>query len=138
MGAGSCGNPMCTCDPCGCSDCQCGTVALGELESEVMEILWRHGGAEVTGRQVADELPDSAYTTVATVLDRLVGKELVERRKDSGRIHFTPIGSPDARAAVLMRQAMSSSADMTAVIGEFVKTLSDDEYAALKEALFEK
>jgi len=128
---------MCTCDPCGCTDCQCGTAKLGELENEVMGILWYHGGEEVTGRQVADELPNSAYTTVATILDRLVGKGLVERRKVGGRINFTPIGTPDARAAVLMRQAMGSSADAAEVLQEFVRTLSADERAALRAALTE-
>jgi len=137
MSTGRCDNPMCTCDPCGCNDCQCGTARLGELESQVMEILWRHGG-EMTGRQVADELPESAYTTVATILERLVGKELVERRKVGGRIHFTPIGSPGARAAVLMRQAMGSSDDAAQALGEFVRTLSADERSALETALTER
>jgi hypothetical protein len=63
----ACANPMCSCDPCGCDDCKCGVARLGELERRVMEILWASDDREVSVRDVAGELPDYAYTTVATV-----------------------------------------------------------------------
>lgn len=54
--------------------------ALGPLESEVMEQVWRHGECNV--RQVVARLPQAlAYTTVMTTLDRLYKKGLLERRK---------------------------------------------------------
>ena len=40
---------------------------LGELERRVMDVLWGSMGAPLTGRQVADQLPDRAYTTVLTI-----------------------------------------------------------------------
>jgi predicted transcriptional regulator len=126
---------MCSCDPCLCDECACGGVRLGDLERRVMEILWAAGGQEMTGRAVADQLPEHAYTTVATVLDRLVRKELVLRRKDGGKIHFTPVGSPGAHAAVLMRQAMAVGSDPDAALATFARTLSPAEVATLREVL---
>jgi predicted transcriptional regulator len=133
--ATQCDNPMCSCDPCTCDDCACGGARLGDLERRVMEILWARGGHEITGREVADQLPENAYTTVATVLDRLVHKELVRRRMDGRKIHFTPVGSPGAHAAVLMRQAMAVGSDPDAALATFAQTLSPSELATLREAL---
>ena len=102
--ATQCDNPMCSCDPCTCDDCACGVARLGDLERRVMEILWTGGGHEITGREVADQLPENAYTTVATVLDRLVHKGLcavgwTAARSTSPRSGHqgAHTGGPDAR-----------------------------------------
>jgi len=133
--SGRCDNPMCSCDPCTCDVCACGGANLGILERRVMGILWAEGGGETTGRQVADHLPEHAYTTVATVLDRLVHKGLVRRRMDGRKIRFAPVGSPDAHAAVLMRQAMAEGPDPEAALVTFAQTLSRAEVATLRHAL---
>lgn len=53
-------------------------LELGELESKIMAILWKHGRASV--REVTALLaPPLAYTTVMTTLDRLFKKGLLER-----------------------------------------------------------
>lgn len=53
------------------------------LERLVQEILWRGGGWSV--RDVLDAIDEPlAYTTIATVLDRLHGKGIVLRSKDGG------------------------------------------------------
>jgi predicted transcriptional regulator len=72
-----------------------------------MEILWEAADSEVTGRKVADELPEYAYTTIATVLDRLAHKGVVKRRMDGRTIRFTAIGSKGAHTAVLMYHALA-------------------------------
>src|SRR5580658_1766630 len=108
MGTGlSCANPMCSCEPCGCDDCRCGAARLGDLERRVMEIVWESPGREVTGRQVADALPEYAYTTVATVLDRLAHKGVLRRRMVERTIRFTSAGSKGAYTAVLMHDALA-------------------------------
>jgi predicted transcriptional regulator len=57
--------------------------ALGSLEREVMDVLWR--GGDYTVREVQARLPRSvAYTTAMTTLDRLFKKGLVSRTR-SGR-----------------------------------------------------
>jgi predicted transcriptional regulator len=69
---------------------------LHELESEVMEELWRVGEAPV--RQVMDALNRTAersraYTTYMTVMARLHGKGLLERRRDGRTDIYTPVWS---------------------------------------------
>jgi predicted transcriptional regulator len=126
---------MCSCDPCTCDECACGGASLGDLERQVMGILWAEPDREFTGRDVANVFPKSAYTTVATVLDRLVHKELVRRRMDGGKIRFSAVGSPGAHAAVLMRQAMAEGPDPEAALASFARTLSPAELATLRQAL---
>jgi predicted transcriptional regulator len=54
-------------------------LALGRLESRLMEILWSRGESNV--RDVVQELDRPlAYTTVMTTLDRLYKKGLLDRR----------------------------------------------------------
>jgi predicted transcriptional regulator len=131
-----CDNPMCTCDPCGCGqDCRCGTARLGELERRVMDTLWAQPGLESSGRDVTDALADHAYTTVATVLERLVHKGLVQRRMDGRTIRFTAIGTRGAHTAVLMHQALAVDDDPDAALIRFAETLSRSEAAVLRKAL---
>jgi len=56
---------------------------LGELERKVMDVLWRR--EQMSTREVTTQLQknsDIAYTTIATILDRLHEKELVNRVKN--------------------------------------------------------
>lgn len=60
---------------------------LGELEAEIMGVLWRRGQATV--RDVLEELTahrQLAYTTVMTVMARLAEKGLL-RRQRRGKAH---------------------------------------------------
>ncbi|HEY3382498.1 MAG TPA: BlaI/MecI/CopY family transcriptional regulator [Vicinamibacterales bacterium] len=57
-------------------------AGLGNLEQQVIEIVWRAG--EVTVRDVSAHLDAAvAYTTVMTTLDRLFRKGLLARTKRS-------------------------------------------------------
>jgi len=131
----TCDNPMCSCDPCVCDDCKCGVARLGDLERRVMEVLWEGSEDELTVRDVSDALPGYAYTTVATVLDRLVHKEVVRRRMDGRTIRFAAIGSPGAHTAVLMREVLMSGHDPDAALIRFAETLSPSEAAVLQSTL---
>ena len=133
--SGRCDNPMCSCDPCTCDVCACGGANLGILERRVMGILWAEGGGETTGRQVADHLPEHAYTTVATVLDRLVHKGLLTRRMDGRSIRFTTVGSKGAHTAVLMRTLLSDDSDPESALQRFAESLSPTEAAILRRSL---
>ena len=130
-----CENPACSCDPCSCVECVCGVAKLGDLERRVMEILWKDPSQELTGRDVADVFPESAYTTVATVLDRLVRKGLVRRRTVRGSIHFAAIGTQGAYTAMLMREALSAGDDPEAALVRFTEILSPSEVAVLRNSL---
>ena len=130
-----CDNPACSCDPCSCTECVCGVARLGDLERRVMETLWKDPSQELTGRDVADVFPESAYTTVATVLDRLVRKGLVRRRTLRGSIRFAAIGTQGAYTAVLMREALSAGDDPEAALVRFTEILSPSEAAILRNSL---
>jgi predicted transcriptional regulator len=86
---------------------------LGELEAAIMDILWAQG--EAAGRDVVDELNRSrslAYTTVLTVMGRLVEKGLLTQHK-VGRAH-------------LFRPAMSREAFAAAAAGQVIRSLVED------------
>jgi predicted transcriptional regulator len=131
----SCSNSMCSCDPCGCDSCTCNGARLGDLERRVMGILWHSSDRQMTVRQTADELPGYAYTTVATVLDRLVHKGMVKRSMNGRTIWFAAIGTKGAHTAVLMRRALAEDDDPDAALMRFVENLSNGEAAALRRAL---
>ena len=71
---------------------------LHELESEVMEEVWRQGSATV--RDVLEALNDRsekqrAYTTVMTILARLERKGVLERQKHGKGFVYTPRATRD-------------------------------------------
>jgi predicted transcriptional regulator len=86
---------------------------LGELEGAVMEVLWAR--QEATVREVVDELSRTrslAYTTVLTIMSRLVEKGLLTQHK-VGRAH-------------LYKPAMSREAYVAEVSGQVVRSLVED------------
>jgi predicted transcriptional regulator len=108
---------------------------LGDLERKVMDVLWDSLDVPLTGRQVADHLPDRAYTTVATILERLRRKRLVDRSVE-GKVHqFQATGSRETYMAELMIEAMGGSTDRTAVLVRFANTVSSNEAIVLRQAL---
>lgn len=132
----TCENPMCSCDPCVCDTCHCGAASLGELERRVIGILWEEPDRAMTGRDVAQRLAENAYTTVATVLDRLVHKGLVRREMEGRHIRFTAIGSPGAHTAVLMHEALAAGGDdRNAALVRFAQNLTPEEVAVLRRSL---
>jgi predicted transcriptional regulator len=108
---------------------------LGELERRVMDVLWDTPDPILSGREVADALPDRAYTTVLTILDRLRQKDFV-RRTTRGRVHyFSAADSREAYVAELMIDAMGATGDRRAVLARFAQSVTPSEAAALRDAL---
>ncbi len=72
---------------------------LGELEAEVMNVLWEIGDGTVqdvlSGLRTARTL---AYTTVMTVLSRLVDKGFLAREKQGRAFVYRPLVSQGAIA----------------------------------------
>ena len=63
---------------------------LGELEKEVMEIIWISGA--VTVRYVYESIKKSrkiAYTTVMTIMDRLFAKKILKRKKEGKTYRYS-------------------------------------------------
>ena len=110
---------------------------LGELERAIMEVVWAADGP-LTGRAVVDELGRDrqvAYTTVLTVMDRLVGKGLLTRQR-RGRAHtYLAAQSRAAYTAELMASVLGSADDHPAVLLHFVEQIPPDQAEALRAAL---
>jgi predicted transcriptional regulator len=111
---------------------------LGELERRVMDVLWDSETTPLSGREVADQLPDRAYTTVLTILERLRRKNLVERSAD-GRTHrFAAADTREAYRAELMLDALGEpTANRSAVLVRFAESVSPAEAKILRRALDE-
>src|SRR5271154_5370895 len=108
---------------------------LGQLERAVMEALWMmsatSSSATCTARDVAITLPNHAYTTILTVLDRLTRKGLVERIRDGKSHHYRPTGSRESYIAELMHEALAATADREAALIHFAKTVPPDQAQVL-------
>jgi predicted transcriptional regulator len=66
------------------------SLALGHLERQVLEEIWRRG--ETSVRDIVITFDEKiAYTTVMTTLDRLYKKRLLSRRKDGRAFIYSPL-----------------------------------------------
>ena len=110
-------------------------AALGELERRVMDVLWGSMGTPLSGRQVADQLPDRAYTTVLTILERLRRKNMVERTSEGKAHRFAAPASRETYMADLMVEALGSAQDRRAVLVRFAEVVSPEEAIVLRRAL---
>ncbi|MFH9467170.1 BlaI/MecI/CopY family transcriptional regulator [Streptomyces clavifer] len=111
---------------------------LGDLEAEIMDRLWTWG-RPATVREIVDDINDQrpvAYSTVMTVTNILHGKNWLLRDKKQGRAWlYTPVRSREAYAAALMEDGLGTSRDRPAALIHFVENMSEEEVAALREAL---
>ena len=92
-----------------------------------MDVLWDSPKAALTGREVADQLPDRAYTTVLTILDRLRRKGLVNRTTEARAHRFAAADTRASYMAELMIDAMGGAADRGAVLARFAESVSSEE-----------
>ena len=68
---------------------------FGTLELRVLESLWAHAG-EASVRDVLQDFPHAAYTTVMTTMERLHRKGVLERRKAGRAFLYRPAQSREA------------------------------------------
>jgi predicted transcriptional regulator len=65
------------------------SLALGQLERQVLDEAWRRG--EISVRDVFTAFDEKlAYTTLMTTMDRLYKKKLLDRRKDGRAFLYSP------------------------------------------------
>lgn len=70
---------------------------LGDLESDIMEVVWATGDASVRDvHQRLESRRDLAYTTVMTVMSRLADKGLLRKRKDGAAFVYSPALTQEA------------------------------------------
>lgn len=111
---------------------------LGDLERAVMDVLWERS-EPLTVREVGRALEnrDLAHTTVMTVLDRLVKKGIVERKRHGRPWRYQPVASRERYVSELMFDALDQTGDRGAALAAFVRSISGPEAEALRRALEE-
>ena len=87
---------------------------LHELEAEVLGEVWERGEASV--REVmealnADADKERAYTTYMTIMTRLDGKGLLDRRREGKTDFYTPRHTRDQYADLRARAELDSIVD---------------------------
>lgn len=107
---------------------------LGELEQQVMDLLWESNPRSV--RDVMDALPNRpAYTTIATVMQNLKIKHMVRAERQGRFVNYLPQMSRDEYVARQMHQALDSSHDKAASILHFVQDMPEEGLQMLRNYL---
>jgi predicted transcriptional regulator len=111
--------------------------SLGDLERDVMAIVWAHG--ETTVREACERLGSSvAYTTVMTTMDRLFKKRLLDRRKLGRAFVYRAAATKreleGAVAVELMQSLLDRDGSGTLpVLSSLVDAVSDRDRALLDD-----
>jgi len=117
---------------------------LGELETDIMNVVWEKGQATV--QDVKDALEPRrtlAYTTIMTVMSRLAEKGVVERRKEGRAYYYTPAASQEKVAGSLLQSLVKrlyagATARAIAQLLETEETVDDAELERLEALIRSK
>lgn len=101
---------------------------VGELEVMVLQELWT-SPTPLAPHELIDRLPGKkrAYTTVMTILKRLIDKGLVERTAQGRTFVYEAAGNRDQLTARAISQLLTSANDPRAVLAHLVKDFNDPE-----------
>ncbi len=112
---------------------------LGDLEKQIMEIVWKQEQVTVRGVvEILHKKREIAYTTVMTVMNRLSEKKLLTRKEDGGAFAYVATQKRElfmSRASENVIRGLLSECGEVA-IAQFVEALEDVDPAKL--ALLEK
>ncbi|MEU0410025.1 BlaI/MecI/CopY family transcriptional regulator [Streptomyces griseorubiginosus] len=107
----------------------------GELETQVLSAL-READGPATAGWVQERLGGGlAYTTVITILTRLLAKGVVTRERSGRSFVWTPVADEAGLAAHRMRRLLDGESDREAVLASFVTSLDADDEKLLRELL---
>lgn len=114
---------------------------LGDLEHAIMDVVWSR--SELSVREVLEALRldrRPAYTTVMTVMNRLVQKGMLKRKSDGQSFHYSPATTKAAYLERTSRQVVSRfiKAFGDVAIAQFIDVLDDvdpKKLAALRRQL---
>lgn len=80
------------------------TAPHGELELQVMDLLWQHKESSISNVfKEINKQRNIAYTTVATILQRLHDKGVVERKSENNHYIYFPKLSKKAYSSKLVK-----------------------------------
>ena len=114
-----------------------GRRAAGELEAAVLAVL-QAAGSPLSPGDVRDRLGGGlAYTTVVTILSRLHGKGVLDRRKAGRAFLYMPVADEPGLAARRMAQMLDAEPDREEVLARFVSGMSGKDEELLRRMLGE-
>lgn len=109
----------------------------GELEAQVLTALHSAPGP-VSASWVQERLDgDLAYTTVVTILSRLLVKGAVTRERSGRSFDWQPAVDAAGLAALRMQRVLDNEADREAVLTSFVTALPPGDEQLLRDLLGE-
>ncbi|WP_435845088.1 BlaI/MecI/CopY family transcriptional regulator [Streptomyces flaveolus] len=107
----------------------------GELEALVLAVL-RQAEGPATAGWVQERLGgDLAYTTVVTILTRLLDKGAVSRERAGRSFAWMPAADQAGLAARRMRKVLDAESDRGAVLASFVTGLDPADERLLRDLL---
>ncbi|MGC9378334.1 BlaI/MecI/CopY family transcriptional regulator [Streptomyces sp. MH13] len=107
----------------------------GELEALVLSALRETGGPATAGRVHEHLGEDLAYTTVITILTRLLDKGVVARERAGRSFVWRPVAGPAGLAARKMRRVLDAENDREAVLTSFLTALDPADERLLRDLL---
>ena len=102
------------------------TANLGELEKRIMDIVWERKSC--SARDILIKLSNNkklAYTTIATVLQRLYEKGLVNRKEERSGYMYSPKVSKEKYSKTIARS----------FIKNFINSFGDSAIASFAEGI---
>lgn len=108
---------------------------LGQLEAEVLAVLAGTDGYLSTS-ELRERLDgDPAYTTINTILFRLLDKKMVERSQRGRAFAYRLVVDESEVAAEHMFDHLRVASDPSSVLSQFVHGLNASEAAALRAVM---
>jgi predicted transcriptional regulator len=113
-------------------------LGLGDLEREVMEVMWTSPTSALTVRDVGEYFPDHAYTTILTVLSRLSAKGFLQEAKQGRLNTFTATASREDYITGLILEALSNTEDRQAALAHFAEALAPGDRSFFRKMFTRK
>jgi BlaI family penicillinase repressor len=107
-------------------------MKLSDAEWQIMKALWKHYPA--TARDILEHLPENinwAYTTIKTMLSRLVAKEAISERKRANTSVYEPLISQKNARQNALRSVVDKVLDGT--VEPLVHYLIDEQKLTEKQ-----
>lgn len=111
------------------------TPLQGDLQIQVMTVMWRLDEATVDAvRQALPARYRGAYTTIQTVLNRLVERGLLKRHKVGNVVHYTPTVSEAGYVSATVEHALSGASTRAreVVLAQLIGGIDDAQLEALR------
>ena len=107
----------------------------GALETDVLRVLWALDGPLSPADVLENLETDLAYTSVATVLNRLCDKGLVSRQPSGRRFLYSATATEADLTSQRINILLDAAQDRTAALAGFLTTLDPDDAETLRVLL---